>query len=137
MRFSGGFAYVHPFRYVLVPVDLSVRIVKGLNIDFGAEAGIAPTEDHGLVWLPSGQAGLSYRFEIGPVQPRLGAVVRLGADSSLGDEGSIGLRIGWAIRAGVDFTPGNGPMILSIDLQGGMFGAPVCGGAVGGAGFRF
>jgi hypothetical protein len=137
LRFSGGYAYVHPFSYALIPVDASVRIVAGLNIDLGGELGLNRSEEFGLTLLPAGQVGLSYRFDVGDFQPRLGALVRLGADAGLSDDGEARLRFGWAGRVGFDVTPGGGSGLVSLDAQVGLYGKPLFVSVTGGGGFRF
>lgn len=135
LRLSGGYAYVHPWSYVHIPLDVGVRIWQGLHVDAGFELSTpGPSRDE-MIWLPAGSVGLSYRIPLGPVEPRFGAVGRIAVDRQA--ETSATPLGGWAIRAGLDLTlPGTGPLLLGFDVQGGMLGKPFYLSASFGAGIR-
>jgi len=137
VRISGGYAYMHTFHYVHVPLDFGVRIVAGLFVDVGLEAGIARSSDHGTVVLPTASVGLSYRIPLGPFQPRLGAVGRLALDSSPTDGEEIGVKGGWGGRVGFDIAPEGSALLLGFDVQAGMLGKPFWLSAAFGVGARF
>jgi MYXO-CTERM domain-containing protein len=137
LRFAGGYAYVKPFSYALLSLDASIRLVAGLGVDLGGEVGVNRSDSWGVTLLPAGQIGLSYRFEVGAFQPRIGALVRLGADSALSADGAPSLRFGWAGRVGFDLIPGGGAGLLSLDAQVGMYGKPLFVSVTGAGGFRF
>jgi hypothetical protein len=137
LRFAGGYAYVKPFSYALLSLDASIRLVAGLGVDLGGEVGVNRSDAWGVTLLPAGQIGLSYRFEVGAFQPRIGALVRLGADSQLSADGAASLRFGWAGRVGFDLVPGGGAGLLSLDAQVGMYGRPLFVSVTGAGGFRF
>jgi len=134
---SGGYSYLHPFSYLHVPVDFGVRLVAGLFADVGVQVGFAGPSDHGTVWLPSASLGLSYRFQTSVFQPRLGVLFRAALDSGLGEEGAIGARLGWAGQVGFDVLPPDSPLLIGLDVQGGMLGRPLWLSASAGVGLRF
>jgi hypothetical protein len=137
LRFGGGFSYVHPFAYGVVSIDSSIRLLAGLSVDLGGELGLNRTDDWGVTLLPSGQAGLSYRFEVGEFQPRVGALVRLGADSRDSEDGEASIRFGWAGRLGFDVVPRGGAGLFGLDAQVGMYRDPLFVRVTASGGFRF
>jgi len=137
LRFGGGFSYVHPFFYGLVSLDSSIRLLAGMSIDLGGELGLNRTDDWGITLLPSGQVGLSYRFEVSEFQPRLGALVRLGADSGDSEDDGATLRFGWAGRLGFDVVPRGGAGLFGLDAQVGMYRDPLFVRVTASGGFRF
>ncbi len=135
IRLSGGYAYVHPWSYVHIPLDVGVRLWEGLHLDAGFDLSTPGPSSDELIWLPAGTLGLSYRIPLGPVEPRFGAVGRIAVDRQAAAESRpLG---GWAIRVGLDLTlPGTGPFLLGFDVQGGMLGKPFYLSASLGAGVR-
>ena len=134
LRLSGGYVYVHPFSYVHVPLDVTVRLWKGLCIDFGGEWS-ASRDASGLIGLPAGSAGVSYRVPVADVfELRLGALGRISADKQ---EASKTRPLGgWAARVGGDILPPAGRLVLGFDVQGGMLGKSFYLSASFGAGLR-
>jgi len=123
LRLSGGYAYVHPWSYVHIPLDVGVRIWEGLHVDAGFELSTPGASREEMIWLPAGSIGLSYRIPLGPVEPRFGILGRIAADRQA--EGPTTPLGGWAIRAGMDLVfPATGPLLLGFDVQGGMLGKP-------------
>ena len=137
LRLGGGFAYIHPFPYGVVSLDSSIRLLAGLSVDLGGDLGLNRTDDWGLTLLPSGQIGLSYRFEVNEFQPRLGALARLGADSRDSEDGEPTLRFGWAGRVGFDVVPAGRAGLFGLDVQVGMYRAPLFVRVTASGGFRF
>jgi hypothetical protein len=137
VRISAGYGYMHSFHYVHVPLDFGVRLVAGLFIDVGLEAGIAGPSDHGTVLLPTASLGASYRIPLGVFQPRLGAVGRIALDSSPSDGDRMGVKGGWAGRVGFDIVPEDLALLLGFDVQAGMLGEPFWLSAAFGVGARF
>jgi hypothetical protein len=135
-RISGGFAWIHPFPYALIPLDFGVRLVAGLFLDVGVEAAIAAPSDHGTVILPTVSAGFSYRFGTPVFQPRVGAVARLALDDAATDGETIRVTGGWAARVGFDLVP-EGNFLFGLDVQAGMYKLGLYVGGSAGAGFRF
>jgi hypothetical protein len=128
---------MHSFHYVHVPLDFGVRLVAGLFIDVGLEAGIAGPSDHGTVLLPTASLGASYRIPLGVFQPRRGAVGRIALDSSPSDGDRMGVKGGWAGRVGFDIVPEDLALLLGFDVQAGMLGEPFWLSAAFGVGARF
>ena len=137
VRVAGGYAYLRPYSYALVPVEVSIRPVAGLHVDLGAELGVNKQQPFGLTVLPAGFVGASYLFDLGVFQPRIGALLRLGADDQSGEGDEPGVRAGWAGRMGFDLLPRGGRLLFSFDLQTGMYGKPFFVSATSGLGMRF
>ena len=136
VRMSGGFTYVHPFPYANLPLDFGIRLVDGLFFDLEVAVGIAGPSGWGAVLIPTAAAGLSYRFDVGVFQPRLGAVGRIALDSSKTEGETIGVKGGWAGRVGFDIVP-EGNFLFGLDAQGGMLGRYAWAGLSAGVGVRF
>ncbi len=136
VRVSGGFTYVHPFPYAQIPIDLGIRLVAGLFIDFEVAVGIAGPWAGGAVLLPSAGGGLSYRFDVGVFQPRIGAVGRVALDDSPSDGETIGVKGGWGGLLGFDVVP-DGNFLFGLDAQGGMLGRYGWASINAGVGVRF
>ena len=137
LRVAGGYAYLRPYSYALVPVEISLRPLAGLHVDLGAELGVNNQEPFGVTVLPAGFVGASYLFDLGVFQPRLGGLLRLGADDQSGEGDEPGVRAGWAGRMGFDVVPGGGRLLWSFDVQVGMYGKPFFVSATSGLGLRF
>jgi hypothetical protein len=135
VRVGAGVAVARPWAYFSVPVDLGVRIVRGLFLDGSAHIG-ATKGEAGNFTLPVAALGLSWRFETAVVQPRFGAAVQVGVDAS---GGPVKGRPGFIVRGGVDLVPEEArPLLVGVDVQGGMLGTGTFFFAAGaGAGLRF
>ena len=135
LRVSGGFALTRPFPYVQIPLDIGIRLVKGLHIDLQlAAANPGPVEDIGPVWLPTAALGLSYRVAVSPFEPRFGAAVQFGLDDSAG---SIKPTVGWYGLIGGDVLVPDTPLLIGFDVRAGMLGKPFFLGVSGGMGVAF
>jgi len=134
LRLSGGYLYVHPFSYAHVPLDVTVRLWKGLCLDLGGEWSGSGGET-GLIGLPGGSVGLSYRLSVADAfQLRFGALGRISADRQEGAETRpLG---GWAVRVGGDILPPTDRLLFGFDVQGGMLGRPFYLSASFGVGLR-
>ena len=108
--------------------------MRGLHFDVGGAASITPTDTYGAVWIPEVEVGASYRFELPEVQPRVGGAAVIGVDSSTG---TIAPRVGFLVRAGADFVPPARPLLLGFDVQAGVSGGAFRFAVTGGAGVRF
>ena len=119
LRLAGGYLYVHPFSYVHLPLDVTVRLWRGLCVDFGGEWSGSPDESSGLISLPAVSAGMSYRLSVNEqFQFRFGALGRVAVDRQEGAElRPLG---GWAVRVGGDILPPDTRLMLAFDVQGGM-----------------
>jgi len=120
LRLSGGYAYVHPYSYVHMPLDVTVRLWKGLCLDLGGEWS-ASSAEVGVISLPAGSVGLSYRVEPADAfHLRVGALGRISADKQEAAETRpLG---GWAVRVGADILPPVEHLLVGFDVQGGMLG---------------
>ncbi|MCO4772139.1 MAG: putative metal-binding motif-containing protein [Deltaproteobacteria bacterium] len=122
LRVSGGFAFTRPFPYVQIPVDVGIRLVKGLHLDVQiAVANPGSLEEGGPVWLPTVALGASYRFQVPVLEPRVGAAFQIGLDDSTGP---IGPLPGWYGVAGFDLLPPGTPLLIGFDVRAGMLGKP-------------
>jgi hypothetical protein len=120
LRLAGGYLYVHPFSYAHLPLDITVRLWKGLCVDFGGEWSASPDETAGLISLPAGSAGMSYRVSVNEsFQFRFGALGRISVDRQEDVEEARPLG-GWALRVGGDILPPGNRLLLAFDVQGGM-----------------
>ncbi len=133
LRLGGGVVVLAPFVYARVPLDVGIRLIRGLHLDVGAAVSATPTDTYGPVWIPEVEVGASYRFELPVIQPRVGGAAVIGVDSS---GGAVAPRAGFLVRGGADFTPA-GPLLLGFDVQAGISGAAFRFAVVGGAGVRF
>ena len=135
LRVSGGFALARPFPYLQIPVDIGIRLVKGLHLDLQiAAANPGPVEGVGPVWLPTGALGVSYRIPVSPFEPRFGAAVQVGLDDS---KGTIRPTIGWYGLAGGDVLVPDTPLLIGFDVRAGMLGRPFFLAVSGGIGVAF
>jgi|GEM_PF-2062508 len=135
IRVSGGFAWAHPFPYLHIPIDITIRPIAGLGIDVGLEAARSGPSAYGAAWLPSASLGAGWRFDAGVVQPRLAVVGRLAFDNGAGKVAPVP---GITGRVGLDFVPrGAGPLLFAIDLQAGAIRRSFHGIATAGVGLRF
>lgn len=122
LRVSGGFALTRPFPYVQIPIDVGVRIVKGLHIDLQvAVAHPGKLETGGTVWLPTAALGASYRIQVPVLEPRFGAAFQVGLDDS---QGSVAPLPGWYGLAGVDVLVPGTRLLVGLDVRAGMLGKP-------------
>ena len=135
LRVSGGFALARPFPYVQIPIDIGIRLVKGLHLDLQiAVANPGPVADVGPVWLPTGALGISYRIPVSAFEPRFGAAVQVGLDDSAG---TIRPTIGWYGLAGGDILVPETPLLVGFDVRAGMLGKPFFLGVSAGLGVAF
>jgi hypothetical protein len=134
IRIGGGLLFVEPFAYARIPLDVGIRIVRGVHLDIGVAASLTPTETYGVVWIPEVEVGASYRFELPDVQPRVGGAFVIAVDSSTG---VIGPRLGFLVRGGADFLPPERPLLFGVDVQAGVSGGAFRFAVTGGAGVRF
>jgi hypothetical protein len=137
VRLSLGYAYVRPFSYALIPLQVSIRLVAGLSLDVGGEIGLNQRSDVGLTLLPSGQLGASYHFEFGAFHPRVGALMRVGVDQPSTEAEGPNPLLGWAGRLGFDVGIGSSAGLVSVEAQAGMYGKPFFASITAGGGFRF
>jgi hypothetical protein len=122
LRVSGGFAFTRPFPYVQIPVDVGIRLVKGLHLDIQvAAANPGKVETGGPVWLPTAALGASWRFELPVFEPRVGAAFQIGVDDSTGQVAPLP---GWYGLAGFDVLVPGTPILVGFDVRGGMLGKP-------------
>jgi hypothetical protein len=133
LRIGGGVVVIAPFTYAQIPVDVGIRVWRGVHVDLGVAVAATSTETYGPIWIPEIEVGASYRFELPGVQPRVGAAAVIGVDSS---GGAPAPRPGFLVRGGADFTPA-GPLLLGFDVQAGISGSAFRFAATAGAGVRF
>ena len=113
---GGGIGYVHPYPYATASVDGTIKLYRGLGLGLGLDAGFPLTAYHKRVVLPAGHAGLRYTFDLGVVQPWLGACVRIALDDR---PGQIWAMLGAGGLVGLDI-PLSDLLLLRVSGEGGL-----------------
>lgn len=130
LRFAlgGGYQYVHPFSYGMVSADVGLRLVGPLTLtvfarpsfggQFTVDLGESEPVQGGIVLVPFG-VGLGVQKHDGPIGPFIFASFQAAPNQV---RPLATLLIGATVQGGVDFAPGDGPLIVRVEGEAGFLG---------------